>query len=47
MSWVVSRSEKQTLDTDRLKKEGIYDNYLKSEISYTIRKTVNKDGESK
>lgn len=47
MSWVVSRSEKQTLDTDRLKEAGIYENYLKSEISYTIRKTVNKDGENK
>lgn len=47
MSWVVSRSEKKTLDTDRLKKEGLYENYLTSEVSYTIRKTLNKDGDNK
>lgn len=47
MSWVVSRSEKKTLDTDRLKAEGIYENYLTSEVSYTIRKTINKDGDEK
>lgn len=43
VSWSVSRSEKMSLDTDRLKEAGIYDNYLKNEVSYTIRKSINKD----
>ena len=43
VSWSVSRSEKESLDTDRLKEAGIYDNYLKNEVSYTIRKSINKD----
>ena len=47
MSWVVSRSEKRSLDNDRLKEDGIYNSYLKTEVSYTIRKTANKDGEEK
>lgn len=47
MSWTVSRSEKKSVDTDRLKKDGLYDNYIKTETSYTIRKSANKDGENK
>lgn len=47
MSWVVSKSEKKSIDTDRLKEDGIYDRYLKNDVTYTIRKTENKDGEDK
>lgn len=46
-SWVVSRSEKKTLDTDRLKEDGIYNSYLVTDVSYTIRKTTNKESEEK
>ena len=47
MSWVVSRSEKKSLDSDKLKADGIYENYLTTDISYTIRKTMNKESEEK
>lgn len=47
VSWVVSKSEKKSLDTDKLKADGIYDKYLVDDVSYTIRKSVNKDGDNK
>lgn len=43
MVWTVSRSEKKSVDVDKLKKDGMYDAYSKTETSYTIRKAINKD----
>lgn len=37
--WVVTRSEKMTLDTDAMKADGIYEKYLKPTTSYTMRVT--------
>lgn len=45
MTWVVSKSQKKSVDTDRLKEDGIYERYVKIEDTYTIRKSENKDGE--
>lgn len=45
MTWVVSKSQKKSVDSDRMKKDGIYENYVKIEDTYTIRKSVNKESE--
>ena len=47
MSWVVSKSDKKSVDTDRMKEDGIYDRYIKVESQYTIRKSANKESEDK
>lgn len=43
ISWCVSKSDKKSIDSDKMKADGIYDNYVKIESSYTIRKSTNKD----
>ena len=45
MTWTVSKSQKKSIDSDRLKEDGIYDRYVKIEDTYTIRKSVNKECE--
>lgn len=45
MSWVVSKSEKKSVDSEKMKADGIYDKYVKIEDAYTIRKSANKDGD--
>ena len=46
-TWTVSKSETKKLNTDQLKEDGIYDKYLVSDVSYTIRKSVNKESDKK
>ena len=43
--WALSRSESQKLDEEKLKADGLYDKYLKTETSY--RMTVSKKKEDK
>lgn len=45
MSWVVSKSQKKSVDSEKLKADGIYDRYVKIEDTYTIRKSANKERE--
>lgn len=45
MTWVVSKSQKKSVDSDRMKKDGIYDQYVKIESTYTIRKSANKESD--
>jgi len=40
--WSLSKTEKQSVDTNALKKAGLYDTYTKTSVSYTLRKTGEK-----
>ena len=41
-TWDVSKSVKKSVDTDKMKENGIYEEYLTESESYTIRKSKNK-----
>lgn len=42
MTWTISKTTKQDIDKDLMKKNGILDQYLVTSDTYTIRKTMNK-----
>ena len=42
-TYVVSKSARKSVDTDRLKEDGLYDHYLKQSVTYTLKVTNNKD----
>lgn len=44
-TWTVACSMRESLDNDRLKKDGLYDKYITKKESVRITKTKNKDGE--
>lgn len=41
-TWNLSKSEKSTVDTTLLKEDGLYEKYLKTSVSYTLRKKGEK-----
>lgn len=47
MTWTITKGMKKELDTERMKNEGIYDDFLMETETFTIRKSVNKEGDNK
>lgn len=45
-TWTVSKTVSTTVDTDKMKKDGIYNQYLKEKVTYTMRKNINKEGDN-
>lgn len=35
--WALKKTERNSIDTDKMKLDGIYENYVKKEITYTLR----------
>ena len=46
-TWTVSKSARKSVDSDRLKEDGLYEKYLVTKETYSITKSKNKDGEEK
>ena len=40
--WNLSRSERRAVDTDALKTDGLYEQYTKTSVTYTLRKKGEK-----
>jgi len=45
-TWTLSKTTSTTVDTDKMKKDGIYNQYLKEKVTYTMRKNINKEGDN-
>lgn len=43
MTWTVTQSIRKSVSTDMMKNDGIYDKYLIDSVTYTMRKTKNKE----